>query len=183
MAKEKKKEPRERTAANPLPYLITFVILFIIACILLTWVLDVFNKETECGANPNIWCSDSFLCEKQCTIGSDNQCRADAITKDAGGQAVVTNNAGLVDPCYCQNINNNGNVEGIAGCLFGPTGFNAQYCNSDPSAGGASCDCPLSSSTTQNCFSTCPTNRSELPKTNCCANGSSGCPLAPGNTG
>ena len=185
--KKEKKEPRERTAPNPLPYIIVFAILFIIACILLSWVLYNFNKESECGGNQKIWCTDNFGCTNACN-GDENNCTTTGISADDGsGNSIVTNKAGTVNTCFCQNKSTTTpgiGVTNISSCIFGdPTGSGAQYCNNPPNSEAGSCQCSLDGA--PNCFNGCATNAEKLPTTNCCKQdaGVVACPLAPGNTG
>jgi hypothetical protein len=52
--------------ADPLPYVIIFAILFLVALGTLTWTLDVWYKSNQCAINPNIWCADTWVCNSKC---------------------------------------------------------------------------------------------------------------------
>lgn len=141
--------------ANPLPYIIIFAILFIIALIALTWALSVYNKVQGCYTNPNIWCNDNWQCTTPCT-------------KEG------------VSACF-----NNVTTEGLASCLYGPKAEGPTIClntppGSDPTA--TSCTCPTElMAGVPNCFAGCtaPSNGviGNLPpgSTQCCCCGE-GCP-------
>lgn len=135
---------------NPLPYSITFAILFLILLGILTWVLDVWYKQNQCALEPNIWCSDNWTCNNTCPTGLS------------------------VNECFI-----NSGSTGLASCLYGPNAPGARICFNTPSGtGGLSCNCPTNMTTqTNNCFSGCPQNLRSIPSNaNCCCNPSTpGC--------
>jgi hypothetical protein len=149
---------------NPLPYIIVFIILFITSLIVLTWMLDVFNKNIQCTMEPNIWCSDEWYCQSACT----------------GGQSVE----GPVSSCY-ENAGPSGTVgytgiTGLANCLFGPNAPGATVCFEQPAQTGATalaCDCPtILQSGVGSCLSGCPLNLNSVNNaTVCCCNEGPGC--------
>jgi len=138
--------PTKKKSANPLPYIISFAILFLIALGVLTWVLSVFYKSYGCSYYPNIWCSDTWTCQSTCSSGF------------IPGTSIVPN------PCF----GTPGSSEpigptGLASCLFGPGATGARVCffapTGGPPTGGTelSCDCPagMSGSNVLNCFNGC----------------------------
>jgi hypothetical protein len=58
---------------DPLPYISCLAILFLIFLGLLTWSLGLNYKATQCVGNPNIWCSDNWVCNVN-TCGKGNVC-------------------------------------------------------------------------------------------------------------
>lgn len=143
----KKKSP------NIVPYIISFAILFLISLLVLTWVLDVFNKSYGCTYQPNIWCSDSWRCQNLCT---------------------TTSNGKPVNSCFNQTFATG--PTGLASCLFGPNSPGATACffppeGDDPTA--VACDCPstLKGTNVQNCFNNCARDTSSVGGTaTCCCN-------------
>lgn len=147
----------KKHAANPLPYIIVFAILFLIGLGVLTWFLGVFYKAHECSIYPNIWCSDTWTCG---TTGCTT----------SGGHAVNT--------CF-----NNVGITGLASCLFGPNVSGATACFFTPTSptgitggtagtgGELTCDCPSGMSGISNCFNGCVQSLDQLdPTTLCCCN-------------
>ena len=70
MDNTKNKAPSDvvvKKTPDPLPYVIIFAILFIIALISVTWLLDVQNKSTQCALYPNYWCADNWTCNNACS--------------------------------------------------------------------------------------------------------------------
>lgn len=55
------------TKPNLLPYFFAFFILFIIALVALTWMLDKWNLAYQCHIDPGIWCYDDWTCNKSCS--------------------------------------------------------------------------------------------------------------------
>lgn len=129
---------------NPIPYLITFAILFLILLGVFTWALSIWYKEFQCGSNPNIWCNDDWTCARACTIEP-------------------------VDDCF-----KNNNKPGLASCLYGPNSAAATACYIPPTDGDPNtpaCTCPVLMTNTDNCFSGCPSGLSDvnaLYGRNCC---------------
>ena len=119
--------PKIAKSANPLPYIIVFAILFIITLLVLTWTLYVWYQNHQCGAQPNFWCSDEWVCDTPCT----------------SGKAPVP-----PSPCFYSN-------DGLASCLYGPTGAIATLCGNhgQPLVDGSLCAC---GATGNNCLTGCP---------------------------
>ena len=114
---------------NPLPYIIVFAFLFVIGLIALTWTLDVWYKANQCVTFPNVWCSDTWVCNNSCPTGEFNACFASTGTT------------------------------GLASCLFGPNSAVANVCFNIPSGDtGLSCTCSTGMAATNNCFSGCAQN-------------------------
>ena len=140
----------KKKSADPLPYIITFAILFLIALGVLTWVLDVFYKSYSCAYYPNIWCSDNWTCQTTCT-----------------GGIIPGTNGLLSSPCF-GSPGSTGTIgpTGLASCLFGPGATGAQICYYAPTGGpptggnALSCDCPstMQGSNVLNCFNGCGLN-------------------------
>lgn len=154
---------------DPLIYIIIFAILFLITLGLLTWVLDVYNKQHQCVLDPNIWCADTWNCQNSCdSSGGPGTCVA---TNSTTGETFG------VSPCFCTEATG---ATGLASCLFGSNAPGATICV-NPGTGGetgtGSCMCPEGIQTTQsNCFHNCYQSLSDLansqdpnqPTTNCC---------------
>jgi hypothetical protein len=114
---------------NPIPYLITFAILFLILLGVFTWALSIWYKEFQCGSNPNIWCNDDWTCARTCTSEPVNDCFK------------------------------NNNQPGLASCLYGPNSAAATACYTVPDSNDPNipaCTCPTTMENTSNCFSGCP---------------------------
>lgn len=154
---------------DPLIYIIIFAILFLITLGLLTWVLDVYNKQHQCALDPNIWCADTWTCQNTCD-NSSGTCNA---------TNPVTGLTYEVSSCFCTHATG---TTGLASCLFGPDTQGATTCL-NPGTGGETgtgdCDCPAGIQATQsNCFHNCYQSLSDLahsqdpnqPVTNCCCN-------------
>jgi hypothetical protein len=162
--KPKKKGP------DPLIYVIIFAILFFVTLGLLTWFLDVYNKQHKCLLDPNIWCSDNWTCQTQCTTDSSGVCVA---PNPLGGADLPVNK------CFC----NPTGTTGLASCLYGPNAEGATNCINpgvDGETGTGDCICPQTiQETTINCFNNCYQSLALLaannPEVNCCCN-----PNAPG---
>lgn len=141
-----------KRSADPLPYIITFAVLFLIALAVLTWTLDIWSKAHSCGLDPNIWCSDNWRCNSNCSP-ADN-----------------------FNPCFQHGTN----PTGLASCLYGPNASGATACFVPPTSGitGLSCDCPSGMENSTNCFSQCASNFGDMaPNTGCCCcPGTPGCP-------
>ena len=134
---------------NPLPYVIIFAILFIIALGVLGWVLDVWYKANQCFLYPNIWCSDNWTCNNSCPTGFANSC---------------FDNVGPT---------------GLASCLFGPNAPGAKTCLSAPTGGLACECPSTVDNTVRNCFSMCASDLGSVnPQTTCCCKpGQANCPF------
>jgi hypothetical protein len=142
----------KKKSADPLPYIIVFAILFLVALGVLTWTLGIWYKAQQCVLNPNIWCSDNWTCNTNCPTGyTGNACFLNAATGSTG----------------------------LASCLFGPNAPGATVCLNTPSGtGGLSCDCPTGmASQTNNCFAGCSQNLGSVASesTCCCKPGMAGC--------
>lgn len=140
-----------------LPYIIVFAILFFIALGVFTWFLDVFYRDHACSLFPNIWCSDNWTCNTNCT----------------GGRGPMNL---PVSPCFTSV-----GVTGLASCLYGPDAPGATVCLKAPKIGptaggtGLSCDCPTGMSSTggtiiSNCFNQCAINLESIGQPTCCCN-------------
>lgn len=143
----------KKKSADPLPYIIIFAILFLVALGILTWTLDMWYKQHQCALHPNIWCSDNWTCNNACTPGS------------------------AVSPCFV-----NLGPTGLASCLYGPNVAGATACIAPPSeTGGVACDCPTEMQGAQNCFVGCASKLSDIPGGSsgipcCCCPNTAGCP-------
>lgn len=136
----------KKKSADPLPYIISFAILFLIALGVLTWVLSVFYKSYGCSYYPNIWCSDTWTCQSTCSSGF------------IPGTRIVPN------PCF-GSPGSSGSIgpTGLASCLFGPDSNTATVCFFAPTGGppeggtGLSCACPaaMQGPNVLNCFNGC----------------------------
>lgn len=136
----------KKKSADPLPYIISFAILFLIALGVLTWVLSVFYKSYGCAYYPNIWCSDNWTCQTTCTGGyiPGTNIIANSCFGSSGSTATI-------------------GPTGLASCLFGPGATGATVCFNAPTGGpptggtGLSCDCPagMQGSDVLNCFNGC----------------------------
>ena len=85
----------EKRKADPLLYIIIFAILFLITLGLLTWVLDVYNKQLQCAANPNLWCSDKWTCTQTCQLDPNTNACVPPQNQFQTGQPTPVN------PCFC----------------------------------------------------------------------------------
>lgn len=149
-----------RDVADPLPYVIIFAILFLVALGVLTWTLGVWYKANQCAIFPNIWCSDNWTCDKPCSPGF------------------------RANPCFQST-----GTTGLASCLFGPNAPGATVCLNTPAGtGGVACSCPTGmANQSMNCFAGCGQNLSEIANgaTCCCvphdAGGSPKCPYTSQN--
>jgi hypothetical protein len=130
--------------SDPLPYVICFAVLFIISLGLLSWSLGVYNKSVQCVFNPNLWCSDNWQCEVQCSCAN------------ATGSTGSTPQCLTVNQCF----NGGYTATGLASCLFGPTAMGATTClpPTGPTGDSSLLACPCIDPMTQtfNCFSGCP---------------------------
>lgn len=133
--------------ADPLPYIITFAVLFLISLGVLTWVLDELFKSHECVLHPNIWCSDNWTCSSSCPTG--------------GGQ----------NECFV-----NPGATGLASCIFGPSSAIANTCIT-AATGGLACECPAPVAGTNTCLAGCAQSLGAVPSsaTCCCIPGMKGC--------
>jgi hypothetical protein len=140
-------------AANPLPYIITFAIMFLIMLAVLTWVLVVYNQMYSCGLNPNIWCFDDWQCNKVCTPDSPGAIGASPCFSDA---AIATGPTGLY------------------GCVLGPDAAAATYCNGTGTTDDTQplCNCPAPVEGVSNCLTGCATTLGGVGGTDvcCCTN-------------
>lgn len=136
---------------DPLPYYITFAVLFIIALAVLTWALGVWYKSNQCAAEPNIWCSDNWTCTQNCPPSLD------------------------YNVCFSTGTG----VTGLASCLYGPKSPQATVCLTPTGpTGSVACNCPTQTAESlSNCLSNCPAINGNInPSTVCCCNpGSPGC--------
>lgn len=140
-----------KKSADPLPYIITFAVLFLVALAVLTWTLDIWSKAHECGLDPNIWCSDNWRCNSNCLP---------------------------TDP-YSSCFLNGTNASGLASCLYGPNAFGATACFVSPIEGtGLSCECPIEMNNARSCFSQCARNFGDIGRNSscCCCPGTDDCP-------
>lgn len=137
---------------NPLPYVIIFAVLFLIALGALTWTLSVWYKENQCALNPNIWCSDNWICNNNCPTGS------------------------AFNPCFYNSAT--GSI-GLGSCLYGPTAAGANICSTLPpgSSTGTSCPCPSGIQNVNSCLAGCAQNIGSVPNGTicCCQPGTPGC--------
>ena len=139
------KKPQQKKGANPLPYIISFAVLFVVTLVVLTWVLDVFYKAQACGTYPNIWCSDTWTCTNNCP-------------------GAVNPSGYPVSQCF-ENVG----TTGLSSCLFGPNAAGATACYFTPSGdGGLSCDCVASMQNTPNCYSGCAQSLDDITGPCCC---------------
>lgn len=134
---------------DPLPYFITFAVLFIIFLALFTWVLGVWYKSNQCSIQPNIWCSDNWSCNQNSSDGS---------------------------PCFLTATGATGLASCLFGpesaialvCFNAPTG----------GTGGLACNCPTGMAVqTNNCLSNCPGTTAHINSNTecCCTPGTPGC--------
>lgn len=141
----------KKETANLIPYFIVFAILFIGALGALTWMFDMWFKENKCAIYPNIWCSDTWTCNKSC--GTETE----------------------FDKCY-ETVG----PTGLASCIFGPKADGANTCkaNATTGTGGVSCECDNSMATqTSNCLAGCASDLGSVAKDAlcCCSPGTEGC--------
>ena len=136
-----------RQIADPLPYIIIFGILFLVALVAFTWMLDMWYKANQCFLYPNIWCSDNWTCNNSCPTGLN------------------------VSECFI-----NLGPTGLASCLYGPDAPGARVCLTPPSeTGGVACPCPAEMQGIANCFSGCAQNLNTTTGSVCCCKGPSPC--------
>jgi hypothetical protein len=141
----------KKKGANPLPYIIIFAILFLVALGVLTWALSVFYKASQCNLDPNIWCSDNWTCQTACPSTDPND-------PNTCYTPLAPNGAGPVDPCFCKNISPDGGVTGMAGCIN--TQIN-NYCTAE------SCACPDPIAGANNCLNGCPNTLGKVNPSEC----------------
>jgi hypothetical protein len=130
-----------------IPYIILFAILVLVILGLLTWVIDLMNKDRNCNFNPKIWCDDGWRCQKNCENSTD----------PAGNP---------VSPCFEKAVL----ISGLASCLYGTSSVSATYCVNDPTDKDKPlCDCPDSYNSSKNCLANCGSSISSIgPGTLCC---------------
>lgn len=140
--------------ADPLPYVIIFAILFIVALIVTTWVIGTWYQSYQCASDPNIWCSDTWVCNTPCPTGTSE-----------------------ISPCYSMNA-----ATGLASCLYGPNSMLATVCLTTAPTGGTGttgthvCNCPSLTANAQNCLAGCALSLAAVPSgTNCCFKNSPNC--------
>lgn len=144
--------------SSPVPYLISFLILFIIALGVLTWMLGNFYKAHQCSINPNIWCGDTWTCTNLCPTEN--------------GETVGPTNL-PVNSCF--GASGPSGPTGLASCLYGPQSFQASVCfsaatGSDPDQ--LLCTCPSTlNQEVANCFGGCGINLSSVQSSLCCCCG------------
>lgn len=137
---------------DPLPYIIVFAILFIIALGVFTWFLGIFYKDHACTLYPNIWCSDNWTCTTSCTGSVNPQGKPVSVCFASIGST------------------------GLASCLYGPNAPGATVCLTAPPLGpptggtGLACSCPtgMSNSSVLNCFNGCAINLASVGQTGAC---------------
>lgn len=147
----------KKKGANPLPYIIIFALLFLVALGVLSWALSVFYKASQCNLDPTIWCSDNWTCQNACTLSNpddSNTCQT------SGGQPV--------DPCFCKNINSSGGITGMASCIT--TAINS-YCAASPDPTTGDCACPAPINAASNCLKGCPNQLSQVNPNICTTQG------------
>lgn len=133
--------------ADPLVYIISFVILFLITLIILTWVLKMYYDSHSCVYYANIWCSDNWRCHNTCNGTTDEN--------------NVTDNEGRpVNVCFASDGPAKGPT-GLASCLYGPTSRAATICMG-PAENNLTCDCQEPMETTESCFSGCASSISDI---------------------
>lgn len=160
--KSKEKKNEEATySVNPLPYLISFLILFLITLALLTWALDVYYKAAQCINYPSIWCADDWTCGNTGVF-----CNQYCVTGTGSTSCVE------VSKCF-----NQVGATGLASCLYGPHAPGSQLCFKPPAeTGGTACPCIKQMQEAQNCFNGCNMSLntldfSNIPAANCpCCN-------------
>lgn len=144
----------KRQTADPLPYIIIFAILFLVALGILTWTLDMWYKQHQCALHPNIWCSDNWTCNNPCPTGyTGNQCFV------------------------------NLGPTGLASCIYGPSAAGATACLNPPAeTGGTACSCPTGIQSANNCFIGCAGRLSDVAGSDCCCcPNTAGCPWTVSN--
>ena len=117
---------------DPLPYISCLAILFLVFLGLLTWCLGLNYKATQCIGNPNIWCSDNWVC------GISNCGEGSACFSQVGSTGL---SSCIFGP----------NASGATACMGVPS-----------TTGGVSCECPNPLNMTKNCFSGCGINLSGI---------------------
>jgi len=160
--KSNKNKSNKNKSNNIIPYIIAFAILFILALIVLTWMLDRWYKNRTCDNNPYIWCSDNWICE---TSADENGTCGD--------------NNGL-NGCY-----KDATTIGLSSCLFGITSTSATICTTAGTSGtsgttGITCPCAITkdnSTYDENCLIGCPISGQSLTSNPqcCCCPGTTGC--------
>lgn len=139
----------KKSPPNPLPYILIFAALFLIAMGVATWTLGVWYKANQCAIYPNIWCSNNWTCNNSCTGAQSSQ----------------------YNPCFSEYGTG---TTGLAVCLMGPNSTQAQLCFSVPTgatAGTTSCDCVPPLQGANNCLSGCPSSLANITGTPvCCCN-------------
>jgi len=154
---------KEKKEPNILPYIIAFALLTLAALGVLTWVLGEWYKSHQCITNPNIWCSDTWQCNNNCTE--------------------LTDPAIDVDRCFVNAIG----ATGLASCIYGPNSAIATRCFSFGETGGTGsedqtlCACVLpTGQSSNNCFAGCPSNLGGVASgaNCCCCPGSGECQYA-----
>lgn len=132
--------------SDPLPYIVSFFILFLVVLALLTWVIYLYKRSYECSTYANIWCWDDWSCNQKCQKDPSGTCKA-------GGKDV--------NSCFCDSQG-----RGLPSCLYGPDIPAAKVCynfDSDPLA----CECPdtmkgaQQQGTVTNCLAGCAANLKE----------------------
>ena len=161
---------KTKLSDNILLYIIIFAILFIVLLIVLTWTLDVISKLNSCQTYPNIWCSDKWICNKQCPPPTSN---TDDF-RDCFRQPTTTK-----EPTAGET--------GLAQCLFGIDSklatFQDTNCPAGPNENPNSCILPCNMTTDNgtpenNCLLGCPvynTNSEPTSTTCCCCPGTTNC--------
>lgn len=149
----------KKAIADPLPYIIVFAIMVLVALGVLTWTLSVWYKTSQCAVYPNVWCSNNWTCNNSCagTTGF-NSCFTDYGT----------------------------GTTGLALCLMGPDSTQGQLCFQMPTGGtgdDVSCDCIPEIQKAQNCFSQCAQDFKSMGASTqcCCCPGTDGCPWSEDN--
>ena len=133
---------------SPTPYIVVFVILFIVALVATTWALDRFYKYHQCVLYPDIWCSDSWTCQNSCPDGMS-----------------TTNPSVPVNSCF-KNVGPNG----LASCLFGPKSVIANTCYGPNTKDGPLCPCPENiDAITTSCLAGCGRNLNGVNKNPACS--------------
>lgn len=153
-------EKKTKEAPDPLPYIITFAILFVITMAVLTWALYEWYQSQQCGLEPNFWCSDDWVCGTGCTAGA---------TGDAPDTSACF---------YSLQIGSTG-YQGIGSCLYGPESSIALSCGNHGQPAGSGvplCACVIQAGA-NNCLSGCPTSLAgqNASRCNCVPTAKNGC--------
>lgn len=144
-------DPRDKKFKEFFPWLIVFVILFFVTLASLTWTINVINQAISCEIEPNIWCSNNWVCTKACNNSLDP-------------------NGDPVSSCF-------NTTQGVAECLYGPNSSTSTLCFNPSSDNQPVCNCPNVLSGTPNCLTNCTDDLNSLSSTAtcCCSKNIPGC--------